>query len=240
VPMLNAKTFLKLLQLDLQAHPPGAPIAKIHLSAEPAKPRAGQSGLFQPIFPEPEKLELTLARIEGIVGEGRVGSAELLDTHREDAFEMRHFAPSEPEANRKRTVTVQEPQDIEVHEENLGNEKSPEALNDEPAAPPIFAGDVAGRMSAVIALRLFRPPLRAIVNIREGRPVKLMCIHRDDIFGDIVWSAGPWRSSGDWSEQDGWSRDEWDVAIPVKSGLALYRLVEDRLSRNWFVEGMYD
>jgi protein ImuB len=53
-PMLDAKVFLKLLQLDLQAHPPGAPIVKIHLSAEPARPRALQSGLFQPIFPEPE------------------------------------------------------------------------------------------------------------------------------------------------------------------------------------------
>src|SRR5207302_2773910 len=29
-PMLDAKVFLKLLQLDLNAHPPGAPIAKIH------------------------------------------------------------------------------------------------------------------------------------------------------------------------------------------------------------------
>ena len=81
-PMLDAKVFLKLLQLDLQAHPPGAPIVKIHLSAEPVRPRALQSGLFQPFFPEPEKLELTLARIAGIVGEGRVGSVELLDTDR--------------------------------------------------------------------------------------------------------------------------------------------------------------
>ncbi len=96
-PMLDAKVFLKLLQLDLQAHPPGAPIVKIHLSADPARPRALQSGLFQPVFPEPEKLELTLARIAGIVGEGRVGSVELLDTHREGAFALRHFAPGEPE-----------------------------------------------------------------------------------------------------------------------------------------------
>ena len=37
LPMLDAKVFLKLLQLDLNAHPPGAPIVKIHLSAEPAR-----------------------------------------------------------------------------------------------------------------------------------------------------------------------------------------------------------
>mgnify|MGYP000884397132 CR=1 FL=1 len=79
VPMLDAKIFLKLLQLDLQSHPPGAPILKINLAAEPAHPRSAQSGLFVSTFPEPEKLELTLARIAGIVGQGRVGAAELLD-----------------------------------------------------------------------------------------------------------------------------------------------------------------
>ena len=41
--------------------------------------------------PEPEKLELTLARIAGIVGEGNVGMPELLDTHRPQAFEVKHF-----------------------------------------------------------------------------------------------------------------------------------------------------
>ena len=42
---------------------------KIHLAAEPARPRSGQGGLFLPPSPEPEKLELTLARIAGMVGE---------------------------------------------------------------------------------------------------------------------------------------------------------------------------
>ena len=93
--MLDAKVFLKLLQLDLNANPPGAPIVKIHLSVEPVRPRAAQSGLFLPPSPEPEKLELTLARIAGIVGENKVGSLQLLDTHRPEAFRMHRFAPSQ-------------------------------------------------------------------------------------------------------------------------------------------------
>ncbi|MFY9910184.1 MAG: DNA polymerase Y family protein [Candidatus Sulfotelmatobacter sp.] len=93
LPMLDAKLFLKLLQLDLNAHPPGAPIKKIHLAAEPARLRSAQGGLFLPPSPEPEKLELTLARIAGLVGGSRVGSIELLDTHRSQSFRMRHFAP---------------------------------------------------------------------------------------------------------------------------------------------------
>ena len=91
LPMLDARIFLKLLQLDLQANPPGAPIVKIHLAAEPARPRSAQGGLFLPPSPEPEKLELTLARIAGMVGEEKVGALELLDTHHPEGFRMRRF-----------------------------------------------------------------------------------------------------------------------------------------------------
>ena len=221
VPMLDVKTFLKLLQLDLQAHPPGAPIVKIHLSAEPARPRPAQSGLFLPPVPEPEKLELTLARIAGIVGEGRVGSVELLDTHRKDAFEVRRFAPLEPEtkqpARRRKDGNAPENGSVSRNQENAQE-----------------------KMSAVIALRLFRPPLRAVVTVREGKPVRLRCPHREDIAGEIAWIAGPWRSSGDWSEQEGWSREEWDIALPAENSFVFYRLVQDKFHAKWFVEGTYD
>jgi hypothetical protein len=95
-------------------------------------------------------------------------------------------------------------------------------------------------MSAVIALRLFRPPLGTTVTVREAKPVHIRCIEREDIAGEIVWTAGPWRSSGDWSEQESWSRDEWDIAVFSDGGLVLYRLVQDKLSGRWFLEGMYD
>src|SRR4029077_2693025 len=53
LPLLDSKTFLNLLQLDLRARPPGTPIVKILLAAEPTRPRPGQSGLFLPPSPEP-------------------------------------------------------------------------------------------------------------------------------------------------------------------------------------------
>jgi protein ImuB len=109
LPMLDAKLFLKLLQLDLNAHPPGAPIKKIHLAAEPVRPRSAQGGLFLPPSPEPEKLELTLARIASLVGESRVGSLELLDTHRAEGFRMKRFVPSAASTRN--------------HETHLGEEK---------------------------------------------------------------------------------------------------------------------
>jgi protein ImuB len=236
-PMLDATVFLKLLQLDLQANPPGAPIVKIHLSAEPARPRALQSGLFQPVFPEPEKLELTLARIAGIVGDGRVGSVELLDTHREGVFAVRHFAPVEcAAAEAKAKCEVNLPgnrKQVMSMSENDGACELDEKLEEN-------AKDAQEKMSAVIALRLFRPPLGASVILREAKPVRLRCLEREEIAGDIVWTAGPWRSSGDWSEQEGWSREEWDIAVPAETTLVLYRLVQDKLTGNWFVEGTYD
>lgn len=89
VPMRNALTFLKLLQMDLEAHPPGAPVAAVALRLVPAKPRAVQEGLFLPPTPEPEKLELTLQRIAALVGKENVGSPALVDTHRPGAFTVR-------------------------------------------------------------------------------------------------------------------------------------------------------
>jgi len=93
IPMRDSRTFLKLLQLDLAAHPPGGPVKKILLAAQPAPPRFAQSGLFLPRGPAPERLELTLARIRGIAGDDRVGSAELLDTHAPSGFRMCAFRP---------------------------------------------------------------------------------------------------------------------------------------------------
>ena len=81
VPSLDTKAFLKLLQLDLSANPPAAPIEHIWMAMNPVKPQAAQSGLFILAAPEPVKLELTLARIKSLVGQDRVGHPVLLDTH---------------------------------------------------------------------------------------------------------------------------------------------------------------
>lgn len=96
VAMRNARMFLKLLHLDLEAHPPQAPVVKVELDVDPVKPRSTQGGLFVPVAPEPERLELTLARIAALVGEENVGSPELLDTHRPGAFRMRRFVAVSP------------------------------------------------------------------------------------------------------------------------------------------------
>ena len=205
LPMLDAKVFLKLLQLDLNAHPPGAPIIKIHLAAEPARPRSAQGGLFLPPAPEPEKLELTLARIAGIVGENRVGALELLDTHHPEGFRMRRFVA---EVARK--------------------------------VPQKQTPDSSEAQAAITALRRLRPPLRVNVLLENGQPARLNCPKRKEVQGEVLWKAGPWRSSGDWWERDAWSRDEWDLAVRNGEAVSFYRLVHDLLGGGWFLEGTYD
>jgi protein ImuB len=213
VPLLDSKVFLKLLQLDLKAHPPGAPILKIHLAAEPTRPRAAQSGLFLPPFPEPEKLELTLAKIAGIVGEDRVGSLALLDTHRPEGFRMQPFVIREtPSGSRGKQ----------------GNSQN--------------ASSKQGKRSAelVTALRIFRPPLAANVTLFEGKPTSVSSSRGEAMGGEILWAAGPWRSSGDWWEKEGWARDEWDIAVQEETHIVCYRLVRDLLRGKWLLEGAYD
>lgn len=199
--MLDARIFLKLLQLDLRLHPPGAPIAKIWLGMEPVRPRVAQNGLFLPVSPEPERLELTLARVTQVVGgEEKVGSPKLLDTHAPNAFRMEHFAPALPDGR---------PRDTAHHE-------------------------------LVAALRIFRPSLQVSVVLHGGNPVRVNCARKREINGEIIWSAGPWRSCGDWWKQDSWARDEWDIAVQNESSVVLYRMYRDLTTGRWFLEGTYD
>lgn len=91
MPATESKFLLKLLQLDLQRHPPDSPVVAVNVTATPARGRKRQLGLFLPLSPEPERLEVTLAQLENVLGEGRVGAPVLVDTHRPHAFEQKHF-----------------------------------------------------------------------------------------------------------------------------------------------------
>lgn len=87
----DKQLWLKLLHLDLQSHPPQASILAVDLHAEPGATSKVQLGLFSPQLPEPGKLDVTLARITAIVGEGNVGQAVLNDTRRADDFHVEPF-----------------------------------------------------------------------------------------------------------------------------------------------------
>ena len=94
VPMRQSKALLKLLQLDLEAHPPQAASQAIRLDLDPVLPRTVQNGLFLPVTPAPDKLEVTLARIRALVGNENAGVAELLNTHHPNPFRLTARQPA--------------------------------------------------------------------------------------------------------------------------------------------------
>ena len=193
---------MKLLRLRLQANPPKAPIQKLHMCAEAGRPSALQSGLFLPAAPDPDKLELTLARIANVVGEGNVGFPELLDSHRPDAFRMQKFTASFPESSTP-------------------------------------AGSCETGF-AKLGFRLIRPPLPANVLLQEGRPAQITFQKKQ---WNVVRASGPWRSSGEWWEENPWKEDAWDVEVHSSGetpSSAVYCVVFDALQKRWFVRGSYD
>ena len=247
VPMRDSKMLLKLLRLQLQADPPAGGIVKITLGADPARPRSTQHGLFVPNSPDPEKLELTVARLAKLVGNANIGSPELTDTHRPGEFRMNKFfaQPNETRARGK------------------ASRKSVAGGN---------GGPTAVRRPAT-GCRIFRPRLAARVELREGRPVKLFF---RGLYGRVVTASGPWKISGDWWREDAWQQEEWDLEIRFDGGDAsgsaggsasrsasvhvpmnrhaiapvpdakahmragLYCVYYDAACRSWFVRGMYD
>lgn len=200
IPIRDPKILLKLFQLDLDIHRPPAPVVEVSMTAEPVEPRTIQNGLFLPLAPEPEKLELTLARIGAIVGAENVGSPELLDTHRPDAFRIQRFSPLRKPA-----------------------EKPGPARTEGSTVP--------------LALRIFRPSLRATVEMRQGQPHYIRFGNKT---GKVVAAAGPWNSSGEWWRDDTWNREEWDIELRSGRQHALYRIYHDRRTDAWFVDGSYD
>jgi protein ImuB len=210
-PMRDHKVFLKLLLLDTEMHPPQSAVKTISITCEPVKPRVLQNGLFIPLAPAPDKLELTLARLAKLVGEKNIGSPVLLDTHRPDAFSMKRFVLNTKESRKRRKSNLQS---------TICNLQSRQCLG----------------------FRMFRPPLRAVVDVDNGWPKQVSAWGKQrSVYGKVISLAGPWRTTGDWWRNDSWARDEWDVALDSgKDRQALYRIYRELNSGNWFIEGNYD
>ncbi len=219
VPTRDSKLLLKLLRLRLQSRPPDAPIQKIHMAAQSSLARVTQGSLFVPTAPDPDKLELTIARIASVVGEGNVGSPQLLDSHRPDAFHMQKFSIATADVHASRNPAKH------FATNNLQNSSNHHSTAEAPA----------------IALHVFRPPVPARVRLQGNKPVFASF---QGCSGKVVHASGPWRSSGQWWEDQPWQEDAWDLEIvfsdesPATHGF--YRFCYDRLQEKWFVRGVYD
>lgn len=95
-PTRDVKTLLTLLRLDLEARPPGAPLAGFSLAAHPDRPREAQLAMYGPAALSPDKLAATLARIFAMLGPGRIGSPRPLDGHLPERLALVEYAPPPP------------------------------------------------------------------------------------------------------------------------------------------------
>jgi len=92
-PMRDAKVLRTLLLLDMESHPPSAAVDIVMIELDPAPARITQFSLLQRALPSPETLSTLIARLSALVGEARIGSPALRDSHRPDAFSMTEYRP---------------------------------------------------------------------------------------------------------------------------------------------------
>ncbi len=90
-PMRDAKTLRTLVLLDLETHPPDAPIDTVRVFIEPTPGRVLQWTLLERAQPAPEQVSTLVARLSALMGDTHVGSPRLLDTWKPGAFEMTGF-----------------------------------------------------------------------------------------------------------------------------------------------------
>src|SRR4029453_12952706 len=92
-PMRDARALRTLALLDLESHPPDAAIDRVTVAVDPTPGRVVQFSLLTRPLPSPEQLSTLTARLAALMGEGRCGSPEVVDSWRPGAFAMKPFAP---------------------------------------------------------------------------------------------------------------------------------------------------
>ena len=210
-PTRDVKTLLTLLRLDLEAHPPGAPVIGFALQAHPDRPRSAQLSLFGPAALSPEKLATTLARLFALLGAGRIGSPRTADGYRPERLRMIDYDPPPPPKVRKprssargllivRTLKPAVALDVRLrqHYDN-GN----------------------GNGSPLSELR--------ILDSETARSQKLS--------GEIVVASGPWSLEERWWTRQPVQREYWDVEMRTGELLRIYR---DPKNGRWYMDGIYD
>jgi protein ImuB len=139
-PTNDVDLLFRMLHTHLENFKSDHPIVAVALSAQPIRPVSQQFGLFETALRNPHQLYETLARLTALVGNDRVGSPVLEETHRPDAFRMENFCW------------------------NIGGTTSEPPVR---LGPSENLRDTTARVPP--ALRRFRPPANAAIFISQDR-----------------------------------------------------------------------
>lgn len=156
--------------------------------------------------------------------------------------QSRTGAQRHAQAQSRSYVSPQPPATSESNAPGLEAQTRPEASSHLEAQTRVEASNrVEAQSGPGVALRRFRLPVPARVQMEDGRPVRILTDRRGVTGGAVVQAAGPWRTSGAWwnDAQPGraWDRDEWDVALADGT---IYRIYVERDVGQWFLEGCVD
>ena len=217
-PMRDPKTLRTLILLDLESHPPDAPIDIVRVFIEPTPARVLQWTLLERAQPAVEQVSTLIARLTALMGEGHVGSPQLVDTWKPGAFEMKAFRTSDAPRTSPDTA---KPEDATVK-----------------AALRRFRFPIPTR----VVVQEGRP-IRVQTD-RQGFSSGAIV----DAAGPWRTSGQWWETEGPravctpctvrtLSTDSSWDRDEWDVEMTDGT---IYRLVVEREVGQWFLEGVVD
>ena len=192
-PSCTPSTLLRLLHTHLNTVRAPAPVVAWSLLLTPTLPGEAQHHLFDRSLRDPHRFADTLARLEALLGPGRLGTPRSIDTHQPDSFQMEDTLCS-------RTSRIAPP----------------------PRGGPLPIFDHVSIQTA-LPLKRYRPALPVHVACESGarfpRPLALLTgPHR----GSIAAVHGPFPLSGHWWNSPGrWQRVEWDLQLANQTLLRL-------------------
>src|SRR5437660_1061006 len=213
-PTNDVDLLFRMLHTHLENFKSEYPIIAVSLQAEPAKPSRQQFGLFATSVRDPNQLYETLARLVALLGNDRVGTPVLEETHRPDAFRMEPFA-----------------WDGSTGFQPVGQAGVP-ACKETGRQDACLPHSHDGCAPLSPALRRFRPAAPASVFSTENSPAH---IRSAKINSKITDQRGPYLASGNWWDEVAWVRAEWDLQLD--NGV-LARC--HRSGGIWKVDGIYD
>jgi hypothetical protein len=248
-PFRDPRVLRTLALLDLESHPPTAGIDRVTVTIDPAPGRILQFSLIERALPAAESLSTLLARLRALMGDARVGSAALVDTHQPGAFEMGAFAPMHPSGAKGSRGA-----------EGARGARGARAMGAPGSGSAAGAGangagangagpeGTSGARDARTVLRRVRQPGAIRVRVVDGQPAYVASGRTGMSGGSVTHAAGPWRTSGRWWERIEtsppattrdwrWNREEWDVVL---ADGVVYRIFLDRDSQRWFLEAVAD
>jgi protein ImuB len=246
-PTNDVELLFRMLHTHLENFKSPQPIIAVGLSAKPIRPVSQQFGLFETALRNPQQLFETLARLTALLGNERVGTPVLEETHRPDAFRMEAFSWNFDSAefpHRRASARAPLPQG-EARTSDAGRDGSslshwerqlPVRLGPRSANEGKGVGLGEGRVrasgfkSSQLALRRFRPSTAASILTSGNRH-----LHSDKVSGKIVDQRGPYLLSGNWWDEKWWARAEWDMQLDNGDLVRAYEI-----EGIWKIEGVYD